>query len=82
MYDNRQIGLLDWLGSDQAQNIGGLLGGAADIGTGLFSIWGGNKLLGMYEDQLDMNKDKWAQSKQELEHLRKTRSRLNASYMA
>ncbi len=60
----------------------GTLGGVGDIATGLYGMYQGNQVLGMYEDQLDINKDKWKEAKGELAHKRGTRSHLTASYMA
>lgn len=58
----------------------GTLGGIGDLAGGLFSMYQGNNIMGMYEDQLDISKDKWATSKAELEHLKNTRSRLTSQY--
>lgn len=57
---------------------GKLLGGfssLAQIGLGF-------KALGMADDELDIKKDQWKESKAELNHLRATRKRISDSYMS
>ncbi len=58
----------------------GTMGGAANIATGLYGMYQGNKMMGMYEDNLDMAKEQWGEKKAELAHLRDTRKRITNSY--
>ena len=59
--------------------------GATAIISGLGSlanIYLGFKQLGIMQDTLAMEKDKWNEQKTELKHVRKVRSTLTAGYMA
>ena len=80
-------GLLDYLNSDKFGDLGESfgswgkgLGGFSNLAGGLYSMYQGNKMMGMYEDQLDMEKEKWGISKDELNKLNNTKARLNAQY--
>lgn len=70
------------MGATGANQTLGTIGGLGNIASGLYNMYAGNKMLDMYEDQLDISKDKWKQNKQELQHLRGTRDRIGQSYMA
>jgi hypothetical protein len=59
--------------------------GLANIGQGIGSlanIYQGMQMMDMYEEQLGMAKEKWAITKDELNRIRKTRDKINTSYMA
>jgi hypothetical protein len=59
--------------------------GIANVAQGLGSlanIYSGFKMLDMYEDQLDMAKQQWATTQQELARIKKVRDTLNSSYMS
>jgi len=72
-------GLMDYFNAD---NLGGTLKGIGGIASGLYGMYLGNQQLDMMRENLAMNKDKWKEQKQELNHLRGTRKRLSAAYMA
>ena len=63
-------------------NFNSLLGGALGLGQLLmgWSQWGDMKDI--MEDQLGIQKDRWATTKEELQHLRDTRKRLGSEYMS
>jgi len=70
-------GLMDYFNAD---NFGGTLKGIGGIASGLYGMYLGNQQLGIMEDNLAMNKDKWKEQKKELNHLRGTRTRLTNQY--
>ncbi len=59
----------------------GFSGIASGLGS-LANIYTGFKQLGMMEDQLDIAKDQWAETKSELARVKGVRDKLNSSYMA
>ncbi len=58
------------------------LGGVASLAGGLYSMYQGNQMLGMYEDQLDIQKEKWAETKTELAHNKQTRANASNAYFS
>jgi hypothetical protein len=83
-YDTQTKSLTDYQNSfmGQAQPyIQGFSGIASGLGS-LANIYTGFKQLGMMEDQLDIAKDQWAETKSELARVKGVRNKLNSSYMA
>jgi hypothetical protein len=59
------------------------ISGFANVAQGLgslASIYSGFQMLDMYGDQLDIAKDQWATTKEELNRVRNVRNKLNESY--
>ena len=77
LWDQFSTGFGDGLKTD----FGGTVGGVADIATSLYGMYMGSQQLGMMEDQLDIKKDQWDMTKQELKHMQGTRKRLTNQYM-
>ncbi len=59
----------------------GMLSKGVGAATSLGQLYVGLKSLGLAEDELDIKKDQWKMSKEELQHMQATRARLTASYM-
>jgi len=57
--------------------LGKMASGAASLGQ----IYVGLKSLDIAGEELDLKKDQWKMSKEELKHMQATRKRLTASYM-
>lgn len=62
--------------SPYMQGFANLAGGAASIA----GIYTGFKQLGLMEDQVDIAKEQWSETKTELARVKKVRNDLNASY--
>ena len=63
---------------------GGLMGGLMGVGqlANMFMNWGmQRKYMNMMNDQLDMAKERWSMTKDELNRIKGTRERLNNEYM-
>ncbi len=79
---NKSLGLNDDIvtGTDSIFGDTGTIGGMASIGTGLYGMYLGNKQMGLLEDQLAMNREKWDMSKQELQHMQGTRAAITKQF--
>jgi len=64
--------------AQQWDTAGNVMGGLGSIGNVVI----GFQQLGLLEDQLALQEEQWAESQQELAHLRTTRANLGSSYMA
>ena len=74
-----QTGLWDSLGSANTWNaFGNVAGGIGSLGN----MFLGFQSLGLMEDQLGLQQEKWGEQKAELNTMRATRDKLNTSYMA
>jgi hypothetical protein len=69
-----------WMGKalPYAQGFAGLTSGLGSLA----SIYSGFKQLDIMDEQLDIAKDQWAETKSELARVKKVRDNLNTSYMA
>ncbi len=72
-YRNSTMGQM----SPYIKGFGQLAGGLGSIA----SIYTGFKTLGLMEDQVDIAKDKWAETKKELANVQGVRKKLNTTYM-
>ena len=61
--------------------ITGFASAAQGLGS-LASIYTGFKSLGLYEDQVDIAKEQWAETKSELTRVKGVRDKINTNYMA
>jgi len=75
----QQAGLWDSLGSASTwSSFGNVASGIGSIGNMAL----GFQQLGLLEDQLGLQREKWGEQKAELNTMRATRDKLNTSYMA
>ena len=60
----------------------GTVGKIGTIGSSLAQAYVGLKALDLAEEELDIKKDQWKMSKEELQHMQASRKRITTSYMA
>jgi len=70
----------DWLFGIQGLDLNSLLGGALGLGQMLmgWNQWG--DMMDIYNQQLDMAKEKWALTKEEMDHIKELRGKLTNAY--
>ncbi len=68
-------GLLDYFSMDNFGDSMKGLGGLGSLATGLYGIYQGNKMLDMYEHQIEQSDEKWGLQKEELTRLQGVRGK-------
>ena len=79
---NESTGLMDYFGSDSFSNFGKGLGAIGSLGTGLYGMYQGNKMLDLYGEQMDMANEQWGLQKEELARLQTSRDLVSADWYA